>query len=242
MKLAITKTDFPLGVRVSEIVGGFKVAWFSESSQEPVAETELNEAFIKARCGARELTDASDIYVEIDFVGNVTRVHNKMASSLISKSNGHEYALKNGVTIGAQVYIPFADSPVSDWVLRVNGNPDIGIDVPVDTLEVAHSGSAFREFAWSIYPTIAITSTVACEDNSTEIHLQLMHKGQSLEKAGVRLYATAETGYINKREAYTDAMGIAKIRARRLDLEDGDPMRVELGFKFIKNVCHVDVP
>lgn len=242
MKLAITKTDFPLGVRVSKVADGFRVSWFSDAHKEGFTEIELNEKFIRSRCGSRELSDAANIYVEIDFSGNVARVHNKMASSITDKSNGYEYTLKNSVTVGAQVYIPFADSPVSDWVLRVNGNPQIGIEAPAGAASVENSLQAFHEFAWSIYPNISIAEKVACPDGSVEVHAQLMRDGKPLEKAGVRFFASAVTGYINKREVHTDAHGIAKIRARRLDLDEEDAMRVEFGFKFTKNICHADIP
>lgn len=242
MKLALTKTDFPLGVRVSKIAGGFSVSWFSDPQSDNATEIELNENFITTRCGSRELSEAANIYIEIDFSGNVARVHNKMASSITDKSNGYEYALKNSVTVGAQVYIPFADSPVSDWVLRVNGNPQIGIEAPADAVAVENSLQGFHEFAWSIYPSISIAEKVARPDGSVDVHAQLMRDGKPIEKAGVRIFATAVTGYINKREVHTDARGIAKIRARRLDLDDEDAMRVEFGFKFTRNICHADIP
>lgn len=243
MKLAITKTDFPLGVRISRTSDGFRISWFSDLSKQDQAPTiEINEKFIRERCGSREVAEASNIYVEIDFSGNVTRVHNKMASTITDKSNGYEYALKNNTSVGAQVYIPFADSPALDWMLRVNGNPQIGIEVPADAVAVENNLHAFHEFAWSIYPSISVAETVARPDGSVEVHAQLMRDGKPIEKAGVRVFATSVTGYINKREVHTDAHGIAKVRARRLDLDKEDAMRVEFGFKFTKNICHADIP
>lgn len=241
MKLAITKTDFPFGVKVLPIEDGFNVKWISAADDDKPG-VDFTAAYIQQRCGSREITDATNIYIEIDFAGEVTCVHNKMVSTLLEKSNGYEYALKNSILIAAQIYIPFADSPVADWVLRVNGNPAIAVEVPENTVEIAHSFQAFHDFAEALYPNIQLIEIKNAVAECFDVMVQILYHDKPLAKEGVRLFVRAETGYINKREVHTDVQGRAMIRARRLDLNAGDPMRVEFGFKFTRNLLYVDIP
>jgi hypothetical protein len=118
----------------------------------------------------------------------------------------------------------------------------MGIEVPDSAVEVKNSLQAFHDFAWTIYPAIQVVDIKNVEPNCFDVTTQLFLTSQPLHKAGVRLFASASAGYINKREIYTDANGAAVIRARRLDLMPSDDMRVEFGFKFTKNICHADIP
>lgn len=270
MKLAITPTDlFPFGVQVTALemasesqdtqdlgtiaqtspqigaqadLAGFRVQWMSATAAPTSTTLDITEAYVRERCGAREISDASNIYLEMDTAGQITRVHNKMASTLTEKSNGYEYALKNATLVAAQIYIPFADSPTSDWVLRVNGNPNIATHVPAGTVVVEHSLHAFHAFAQRIYPWIQVLSVQATDQDVYELTLQLMQGSEPSDKAGVRIFASSASGYVNRREVHTDAQGQARLKARRLDLAPSDAMRVELGFKFTTNLCHVDIP
>ena len=242
MKLAITKTDFPFGVQAIAIEGGFRVRWFRDAAQDSPCAVDLTETFIRQRCGTREIAEASNIYIEVDLSGSVTVVHNKMASTLTEKSNGYEYAVKNATLVAAQIYIPLPDSPVSDWVLRVNGNPTIAVDVPSNAIEVPNSLQAFHDFAWDIYPSIQVAHIQSTGPDCFDVMTQLVLKSEPLKKSGVRLFATTSAGYLNKREVHTDTNGQAVIKARRFDLTPEDDMRVEFGFKFTKNICHADIP
>jgi len=242
MKLAITKTNFPFGVKAAAINGGFRVAWLPSKSEPIPPGIDFTEAYVRERCGRREISEATNIYIEMDSSGSITRVHNKMASTLTEKSNGYEYALKNGTLVAAQIYIPLPDSPVADWVLRVNGNPSIMVEMPDNTIEVVNSLQASHDFAKSLYPSIQIIDIQNVGSDCFDVTTQLVLGSEPLRKAGVRLFATSAAGYINKREIYTDTQGQASIKARRLDLESNDDMRVEFGFKFTKNICHADIP
>lgn len=242
MKLAITPTEFPFGVIAQPADAGYRLTWFKDKNNLPES-TLIDRDFIRKRCGPKELTDYCSVYIEVDlFTGIITAVHNKMATTILTKSNGREYAMKHGVTIAAQLYIPFADSEPSDWLLRVNANPSMGIDVPERTPTVPNTREAFYAVAAEVLPSIEIVHSKRLESGCYEIAAQLTHQHQPLAKAGIRLFANAESGYLSKHEAYTDAQGIALFRARRLDLEPIDAMTVELGFKYAKNLCHADVP
>lgn len=242
MKLAITPTEFPFGVIAQPADTGYRLIWFKDKNKLPESVL-IDSDFIRKRCGLKELTDYCSVYIEVDLLtGMITAVHNKMATTMLTKSNGREYAMKHGVTIAAQLYIPFADSDPTDWVLRVNANPGIGIDVPEHTPTVENTRDAFYACAAEVFPSIKIAHSKRLESGCYEIAAQLTYQSQPLAKAGIRLFANAESGYINKREAYTDAQGIALFRARRLDLDPNEAMSVELGFKYAKNLCHVNVP
>jgi hypothetical protein len=244
MKLAITPTQFAFGLRATPLPAGWEMTWLRDDP--PCTRTVvIDEAFLRARCGPRELADCTSLYVEIDLAsGLISRVHNRYATTLLTKNNGREYALKNSTLIAAQIYIPFADSPVTDWVIRANANPDFGIDIPGNTEDVANTSEAFLAFAKRMHPSINTLGVTSIDEAAGvfEVEAQLGLNDQPCRREGVRLFANSESGYLNKREAFTDPEGIARFRARRLDLAAEDIMQVELGFKFSRNVCRVDIP
>jgi hypothetical protein len=244
MKLAITSTQFAFGLRAAPLAEGWEMTWLRDgpSCARTVV---IDEAFVRSRCGPRELADCTSLYLEIDLAsGLLTRVHNRYATTLLTKNNGREYALKNSTLIAAQIYIPFADSPFTDWVMRANANPEFGIDIPEDTEEVANTSAAFLAFAKRVHPSINILGVAPIDAAAGvfEVEAQLSLHDQPYRREGVRLFANSESGYLNKREAFTDPEGIARFRARRLDLAAEDIMQVELGFKFSRNVCRADIP
>ena len=238
MKLAQTKAlDFSLGVRVEKSDNAWRVGWFRKDAEPSM--TVFDEAFIRSRVGKRELAEASNLYVELLASGQVDAIHNKMATTLTTKSDGKQYALQNNVTVGAQIYIPFADSPFSDWVLRVNYDPEVS-EAPGAPVEVVNSLQSFHDFSWSIYPSVK-ASVVTKQDDLVTLQAQLILNGKPCAKKGVRLFVASPVGYVNKREIYTDDKGIATVKVRRLDLDPADVMDVEFGFKFTRNVASVEV-
>lgn len=238
MKLAQTKAvDFNFGVKVEKTADGWSVGWFRKDADPDMLT--INEAYIRARVGKRELAEASNIYIELDGGGRISAVHNKMATTLTTKTNGKEYALQNNVTVGAQVYIPFPDSSFSDWVLRVNYDPAVS-DAPGAEIDVTNSLQSFHDFAYSLFPGIE-ASVVSKDGELVTLKAQLTLEGKPLPRKGVRLFVTSPIGYVNKREVYTDNKGVATVKARRLDLDPTDVMEVEFGFKFTRNVASAKV-
>ena len=238
MKLAQTEAlDFNFGLKVEKADDGWMIGWFRKDTEPDMVL--INEAYIRARVGKRELAEASNIYVELDGSGRITAVHNKMATTLTTKTNGKEYALQNNVTVGAQVYIPFPDSPFSEWVLRVNYDPEVS-DSPKAGIEVLNSLQSFHDFAYSLFPSVS-TSVVSKDGDLITLKAQLTQGGKALPKKDVRIFVSSPVGYANKREIYTDAKGVAIVKVRRLDLDQSDKMSVEFGFKFTRNVASVEV-
>lgn len=238
MKLAQTEAiDFNFGLKVEKADDGWMIGWFRKDAKPDMLL--VNEAYIRARVGKRELAEASNIYVELDGGGRVATVHNKMATTLATKTNGKEYALQNNVTVGAQIYIPFPDSPFSEWVLRVNYDPEVS-DSPKAGIEVLNSLQSFQDFADSLFPRVS-ASVVSKDGELITLKAQLTQGGKALPKKDVRIFVSSPVGYVNKREIYTDAKGVAMVKVRRLDLDPSDKMSVEFGFKFTSNVASVEV-
>lgn len=243
MKIAITKSDnFPFGLSVTETDSGIVASWLDSTGVVAFSAT-LNEQFIRERCGQRELDDCSNIYLEVDGdKPGVIYVHNKMAATLLTKNGGLAHLKKTQRLCLGQIYIPFADSPVSEWVFRMNCSTSGNNELPKDYIAVANTEAAFVALPLTVWPQIRILATTKLDDERTQVSVQLTLNGEDLKRAGVRIFATSATGYISKREVLTDENGQAKLIARRLDLEPEDAgMLVEFGFKFLKNVTNVQL-
>lgn len=238
MKLAQTKAlEFNLGVKVEPSDDGWLVGWFRKDCEPQMVN--INEEWIRSRVGNRELAEASNLYVELLASGQVDSVHNKMATTITTKSDGKRYALQNNVTVGAQIYIPFADSPFSEWVLRVNYDPEVS-DSPKASIEVDNSLQSFHDFSWSLYPSLSV-SEKSRVDGLITLSAQLLLNNAPHRKKGVRIFVSSPVGYVNKREVFTDEKGVATVKARRLDLDAFDKMNVEFGFKFTRNIASVEI-
>lgn len=242
MKLFYTQAEFPLCAVVSPIDDGWLLQYVRPDGSL-FGGSRITEAFIRERCGTRELSDASSIYLETtESLGMISRVYNKMVQSAFTKSNGFEYIKKNSVLVAAQLYIPFADSPFSDWSIRVNSNFDVGMVMPENTQKIGATHADLKAFPDSVFPSIRIVSVVPSAGGCMDIAAQLVWRGEDCRKQGVRVFAAAPCGYLNKREARTDADGRITFRAQRLGLDNSDEMRVELGFKFWMNLTNADIP
>ena len=242
MKLFYTEAEFPLCSVVSPLDDGWRLQYVRPDGSL-FGGNLITEAFIRERCGTRELSDASSIYIECTApLGTISRVYNKMVQSALAKSNGFEHINKNSVYVAAQIYIPFADSPFSDWTLRVNSNSEAGMKMPEDAQKVGATHADLQAFPLSLFPSIRIASVVPSAEGCTDITAQLVWRDENCRKPGVRVFATAPCGYLNKREAHTDADGLVTFRAQRLGLEKSDEMRVELGFKFWTNITNAYIP
>lgn len=260
MQTAITNAaNFPFRVVTAKNNGVLSVTWYPKSNvpddterevqgdesdvaPEPFASIEMTEQFVRDRCGERELDDCSNIYIEVDVnKPEVVYVHNKMAVTLATKNAGAQHLLKTQRICLAQIYIPFVDSPFEDWVLRLSvasGEENI---LPEAYSIVPCTRVGFEEFQMTVWPSIRVVGAVKIDDDRTEVTTQLTLNGVDIQRPGVRIFATAPVGYLSKREALTDESGQAKLIARRTDLEASDEMMIEFGFKFNKNLAHVEV-
>jgi hypothetical protein len=234
MNIAYTKTgDFPFSPTITTGEEGISVQW-SENAQLVT----LNEAFVKQFIGKKELSEASNIYVLVDKTGAFLGLKQKMAQTFLSKSTGFEYARQNNVIIAAQIYVPFSDSPFSDWVFRFNLSDSQ--DTPAGAQIVEPTLQAFHDFAYAQFPSVRIKSTEQTA-NGTKIVVQLTREGVDVSKAGVRIFAKSSSGYLAKTEAFTNENGEASFVAIPLGLEAGDIMKPEFGFKWVTNLVSTEV-
>lgn len=242
MKIAITKSkNFPFALSVTKTKDGMIAAWLDKNDTALFSVT-LDEALVRDRCGPRELSDCANVYLEVDQdKPGIMYVHNKMAATLLTKSGGIRHLRKAQRVCLGQIYIPFSDSPVEDWLFRLNCDEAAKNELPEIYPEVANNEAAFSAVPLTVWPRLRVLGTKKLDDGRTEVSAQLTLAGEDCKRPGVRVFASCETGYISKREVLTDKNGVVKLIARRLDLEPDDEMLVEFGFKFLKNVASVNV-
>jgi hypothetical protein len=255
MKLYKTDTTSnPFEVRVTHLENGLslKVLGYMGGSQHmpedaPLSELQsltIDKQFIVKNIGAKAFVEATHVYIRIDATtGALTAVRNKLADTWVDKGTGSTYMANARDILLAQVYIPFADTPESDWVIRINCNPNLENQLPGVLGTVGWTPQEMHDFALKVYPSVLVDDPQAQPDGGELISVHLTDNlGAPLAKQGVRIFAKASAGYVNKSEAYTDQQGRAIFKARRLDLESADQMVVEFGFKFLSNVGSVHVP
>lgn len=204
----------------------------------------IDRALIDAWISEREFSECTHVYVIASTKdGAILRVRQKLVETYFTKNSGMHYnaMLAPDEFIVAQVYIPFADSPTTDWSVRVNADPSIKADADGDIGLVDGTHEALGAFARSCYPSINVIGTQAQADGSTAITAQLMFQGQPLARSDTRIFVKSATGYINRREARTDASGQITVLARKMDIPGEEPMAVEFGFKYYSNMGRVDV-
>lgn len=204
----------------------------------------IDRALIEARISDREFSECTHIYVIVSTLdGSLQRVRHKLIETYFTKNSGEHYSAMIGSEefIVAQVYIPFADSPTEDWVVRVNADPDIKAEAVGVIGEVEATHEALGGFARACYPSIHVSSVKTQTDGSIAITAQLMFHGLPLPRNGVRMFVKSASGYVNRREVRTDENGQVTVLARKLDIPSDELMTVEFGFKYFSNMGRVDV-
>lgn len=137
------------------------------------------------------------------------------------------------------IYIPFKDSPFTDWVFRLIGFdtenlPDFGVEVFVGTIDEV------KNKLFALLPTINTYSVIDCGDHK-EITFEVTRNGFNVKKSGIELYFKTNAGYLNKTKITTDEEGKVVLRARRDLLDPQDRMEIKAGFKFFSNKVSLDV-
>jgi len=122
-------------------------------------------------------------------------------------------------------FIPFSDSPSSDYIVVVNLN-----DVTLDEEELEplnlDNDVHISELANQMLPNIALNK------NGNEITAQL-----SVAKEGIEIYFETTTGYLNKTRALTDATGKATVKVFGDELEG----KVKAGFKHFSGKAEINI-
>lgn len=234
MQIAYTKTgDFPFSPQITVGENSVSIQW-AENAQLVT----IDEEFVKQYIGKKELSEASNIYVLIDKSGKFESLKQKMAQTFLTKASGFEYARQNNIVIAAQIYIPFANSPFSDWVFRFNLGASQ--ELPEGAEVVEPTLQAFHDFAYKQFPSLRVKSAVQNGDK-TKITVQLTKDGSDVAKAGVRVFAKTASGYLAKTESFTDENGEASFTAMPLGLDAGEVMKPEFGFKWVTNLVSAEV-
>ena len=241
MKLAYSKPAlFEFNTRAVFIDGVLNLRW-NDGFTGANPTVQLTEEFVRSYIGSKELSDATNIYVLTNEDGNFVALRSKMSQSFLNKQSGFEYTRQHKVVVAAQIYIPFSDTPFSEWTIRVNFKPSQELPAEfADAQEVGTTLEDFHNFAYSIFPSLKVVNKTPIA-NGEKITVQLTKDGLDTQKGGVRIFAKSSSGYLAKTEVYTDERGQATFTALTLGLDAGDTMKPEFGFKWVTNLTNTDV-
>lgn len=224
--------------------GSIGATWSNEPSQ--IASLELSEKGVKdyLRKPSKLMAEANNIYLTVNSKGDLNLPIYKMAETFYSKMGGLDYitALNQGSTVG-QIYIPFKDSGSDEIAIRLNVKEEeleqLKSFIP-DVVEVKNEDAEFAKFYYDNSPKLSV-SEITFDNEWSNIKVQLTYKGQSLNKSGIRIFAKSASGYIAKREVYTDEQGVVEFKVTPMGLNKGEEMKVEFGFKFVSNLVSANV-
>lgn len=190
----------------------------------------------------REKTDSMNIYLVATPEG--IRLVNKYAESYYTRAPGGVFTRVLGYPTVGQIYIPFVDSPISEWAVRLNSIITLSPTGNFDLVEelVPNSEQGFIGVATQILPSLRVVDLVPQVDDTIKCIVQLTLNGQDLSKTGIDIRAESDSGYIAVRQLITDSAGMVEFTVRRLDLLPTDNMTVTLGFKLRTHVINVNIP
>jgi hypothetical protein len=241
-KIAYSKDpSFRLFTQYSSSAGLISIGWSAKKDVQIEKHIQITEDFVRQYLNAKEISEATNIYILVDSKGQFQGFKSKMVESYLTKESGFEFANKNGYLIAGQIYVPFSDTKFEDWGIRLNFNAEQ--DVPDDFVNsefVETSVKSFHDFTYKQFPSLK-TVDVASIDGGKKITVQLTKQGIPVKKGGVRVFAKTSSGYLPNTEAYTDEDGIAKFKALPLGLDSGESMTVEFGFKWVTNLERTEV-
>lgn len=232
--------DIQLEVSLVDTEEGLQVALRKPNTDEVTGFT-IDRSLIEESIGSRGFDLGTHIYIHVDQeTGQLKEVSNKVIATMVDKRGGKAYTKYRDDFVVAQVYIPYPDSPMEEWTVRFNVHPDLTNDLPEDIEEVGVTYEDLHSFAVAQYPKLE-ASVVSTVDGLSVIEVQLLEPDMTPStRNGLRLFAKAVEGYVNKTETET-VNGVATFKARRLDLDPEDIMTVEFGFKYTTNLASVNV-
>ena len=218
------------------------VMYFAEESRTNCLRLNPHTLLDQFPIGQRELADCVNFYI----TGKDGQLYliNKYAETYYTKVDGHVFGEQLNQPIYGQVYLPFADSPLDEWALRLNSNTDITFDRSLSTSvpTIAATTEGFTAVVNEVLPRLRINrQTGPNKEGKHQITVQVTLDGADMMRAGVRVFAKSASGYIPIREKYTDIQGRAVFDAYRLGLSPDEPMTVEFGFKFRTNLVSADI-
>jgi hypothetical protein len=245
MKVFDTRIEeFPFQASVSKSDEGITIL-FTNSETEQSFGMMINQETLQnsPTIGSKELCDCMNVWVFVTDQG--IQLLNKYEETYVTKANGLVYsrAIQAHNTVGGQIYIPFKNSTIDEWSLRLNSNAPVMVDGELDLQEDVLTATldTFHEVVSQSLPSIDVISVTPNSNGTNSVVVQVTLNGNPVARAGVKIYAQSDTGYIANRQLLTNESGRCEFLARRLDLESGDEMIAEFGFKFKTNVARVEI-
>lgn len=237
--------DFPYKATVSRAADGWILKFESVEINDDVESmvgwtVELTKECLNRYCGQQELAEGANIYLVLEPNSGHYYFFNKLARSYNTKADGSRFASQSNITVAAQIYIPYVNSPVEEWSWRINCRAGAKNTFPADAVKIEASQQSFHNFSLKVMPSLRIHN-VKRKSEHTEVTVQLTQNGKDVARAGVRVFANATCGYINKAESHTDEAGRVTFKAQRLLLDTNDEMVAEFGFKFFTNICSTTI-
>jgi hypothetical protein len=227
---------------ISEINGEYKFLFVNEKGKSITFSFTEENFFEQFLATDREKTDSMNIYIVPTEQG--VKLVNKYAESYYTNAPGGLFIRVLGYDIVGQIYIPFADSPISDWAVRINSVTPLSPQGNIEFHEtpIPNTEQGFNDIASHLLPGLRLVNLSLQDDETYDCEIQLTYQGQDLAKSGVDICAKSISGYIPVRQISSDQDGKSKFKIRRLDLEPSDEMTATFGFKLRTSVIDVDIP
>jgi hypothetical protein len=245
MKVFDTRIEeFPFQASIVKSDDGVTVLFTNEALEQSFG-IKLDESTLQnlMTVSTKEFCDSMNLWIFVKEDG--VELVNKYEDTYFTKADGFVYsrAIRANQTVGGQIYIPFKNSTVDEWSVRLNSNAPIMVDGEFDVSEDVLSPTldTFHDVVRQTLPSLNVVSVTPNSDGSNKVLVQVTLNGQAVPRSGVKVYAKSATGYIANRELASDEDGQCEFLARRLDLKSGDEMIAEFGFKFKTNVARVEI-
>lgn len=166
----------------------------------------------------------------------------KMKETAIGKEGGLDFVRRNPMQVLAQVVMPFYDSPVEDWGIRITASSDFGYHQEgfTTTSPVESQHAAYGAFVDAYTPTVSIAA--AQKEGYHEVSVSIPNLTQFAQTAGVkRVFLKANGGVLGTPEVMLDEEGRGKTKWLPMGLDAGQAVTIEAGFKFYSNAARVEV-
>lgn len=218
------------------------VIYFTEETRDGCLRLNPEKLLEQFPVGERERADCVNFYI----TGKDKNLYliNKYADTYYTKADGHVFGEQLNQPIYGQVYIPFADSPLDEWAVRLNSNTDITFDrsLAVSVPTIPKTTEGFTSVVNEVLPALRVTRQSQPDENGKyQITVQVTLDGADMMRSGVRIFAKSASGYIPVREKHTNIQGQAVFDAYRLGLAADEPMLTEFGFKFRTNLATAEL-
>lgn len=136
----------------------------------------------------------------------------------------------------AAIYVPLADSPISDWSIAVNCGDEDGAFNEItlgDGLDRLDGVSIPTTGELLVFPVVKFsgTSAVIAPDGQVQVDFHLeAADGSAITSTDADVYLDTTGGYLNKKRVRTSG-GQGSVVLRADGLQPGDVVKIKCGFK-----------